>query len=134
MTGCQLVSSCTNVQEKSHLRTLLDHNFRRHYKTNKAPLSLSFNPSWLVQNPDFVQVIEDWMDSVLATYKDVYFTTDFQLILWMMNPISSSNMAVGLLVYQSKRDNICPLRVLKSSRRSAWWKGSPTASVPTCVL
>ena len=120
MTGCQLVSSCTNVQEKSHLRTLLDHNFRRHYKTNKAPLSLSFNPSWLVQNPDFVQVIEDWMDSVLATYKDVYFTTDFQLILWMMNPISSSNMAVGLLVYKSKIDNICPLRVRKSSRRSAW--------------
>ena len=89
-----MVSSCTNVQEKSHLRTLLDHNFRRHYKTNKAPLSLSFNPSWLVQNPDFVEVITDWMDSILATYKDVYFTTDFQLILWMMNPISSSNMAV----------------------------------------
>ena len=91
-----MVSSCTNVQEKSHLRTLLDHNFRRHYKTNKAPLSLSFNPSWLVQNPDFVEVITDWMDSILATYKDVYFTTDFQLILWMMNPISSSNMAVSL--------------------------------------
>jgi hypothetical protein len=87
--------------------------------TNKAPLSLSFNPSWLVQNPDFVQVIEDWMDSVLATYKDVYFTTDFQLILWMMNPISSSNMASSQEFKEKclvegqpycQRPNVCPLR------------------------
>jgi len=119
LTGCQLVSSCTNVQEKAHLHTLLMHNFRRHYKTNKAPLSLSFNPSWLVQNPDFVDVIADWMDEVLAAYKDVYFTTDFQLILWMMNPISSSNMAASpefkekcLVEGQPacQRPNVCPLR------------------------
>ena len=126
-----MVSSCTNVQEKSHLRTLLDHNFRRHYKTNKAPLSLSFNPSWLVQNPDFVEVITDWMDAILATYKDVYFTTDFQLILWMMNPISSSNMAVSLQSFSPISSPL--LRARKNSRRSAWLRVSLTASGRTCA-
>ena len=94
LTGCQLVSSCTNVQEKEHLRTLLQHNFERHYKTNRAPLSLSFNPSWLIQNPDFVQVISDWMDSVLSSYPEAYFMTEFQLLLWMMNPVTVQTMKV----------------------------------------
>ena len=127
------MSSCTNVQEKSHLRTLLDHNFRRHYKTNKAPLSLSFNPSWLVQNPDFVEVITDWMDAILATYKDVYFTTDFQLILWMMNPISSSNMAVNLQSLPSSPISYFLLRARKNSRRSAWLRVSRIASARMCA-
>jgi hypothetical protein len=119
LTGCQLVSSCTNVQEKEHLHTLLQHNFERHYKTNKAPLSLSLNPSWLIQNPDFVQVIADWMDSVLATNQDVYFVTEFQLLVWMMNPTVSSQMQTApdfkdkcLVEGQPfcQRPNVCALR------------------------
>jgi len=119
LTGCQLVSSCTNVQEKDHLRTLLQHNFERHYRSNKAPLSLSFNPSWLVQNPDFVGVITEWMDSVLASHQDVYFITQYQLLLWMTNPVSSSQMG-GAAEFKDKcqvegqaachRPNVCPLR------------------------
>jgi len=118
LTGCQLVSSCTNVQEKEHLRTLLQHNFERHYKTNRAPLSLSFNPSWLIQNPDFVQVISDWMDSVLSSYPEAYFMTEFQLLLWMMNPVTVQTMKSSL-EFQDKcivegqpacqRPNVCPL-------------------------
>ena len=114
-----MVSSCTNVQEKKHLKTLLQHNFNRHYKTNKAPFSLSFNPSWLIQNPDFVEVIADWMDDVLSSSQDVFFMTQFQLILWMTNPIPNSKLreepefkekctVEGLPFCQ--RPNVCPLR------------------------
>merc|ERR1712038_868618 len=46
LTGCHLVSSCSNIYHKDQFRQLLNHNFERHYGTNRAPLSLSFDPSW----------------------------------------------------------------------------------------
>ena len=56
------------------------HNFNRHYDSNKAPLSLSFDPSWLISNKGFDNVLEDWMDEVLANYPDVYFVTELMVI------------------------------------------------------
>jgi len=86
LTGCGLVSSCTNVQEVSQFRTLLEYNFKRHYTTNRAPLVLAFNPSWLVLNKGFVQELSNWMDSVLSQQNDVYFVTGTEILLWMTEP------------------------------------------------
>merc|ERR1711892_339961 len=62
LTGCPLVSSCTNIQDKEGFNTLLQNNFERHYLTNRAPLSLAFNPFWLTSNKGFVEVFEEWRD------------------------------------------------------------------------
>ena len=79
LTGCHLVSSCSNIYHKDQFRQLLQHNFERHYSTNKAPLSLSFDPSWLISNKGFTDVVHEWMDYVLTTYNDVYFVTELQV-------------------------------------------------------
>ena len=50
LTGCHLVSSCSNIYYKDQFRSLLQQNFVRHYSTNRAPLSLSFDPAWLISN------------------------------------------------------------------------------------
>ena len=81
LTGCHLVSSCSNIYHKDQFRQLLQHNFERHYGSNKAPLSLSFDPSWLISNKGFTDVVDEWMDHVLTTYNDVYFVTELQVII-----------------------------------------------------
>lgn len=92
LTGCHLVSSCSNIYHKDQFRQLLQHNFERHYSTNKAPLSLAFDPSWLISNKGFTEVVDEWMDFVLATYNDVYFVTDLQVIQWMQNPTGTQSL------------------------------------------
>jgi len=92
LTGCHLVSSCSNIYHKDQFRQLLQHNFERHYSTNKAPLSLSFDPSWLISNKGFADVVDEWVDHVLATYNDVYFVTELQVIQWMQNPTGTQSL------------------------------------------
>ena len=65
---------------RDQFRALLQHNFQRHYGTNRAPLSLSFDPAWLISNKGFDDVLNDWMANVLVTYPDVYFTTEIQVM------------------------------------------------------
>ena len=79
LTGCHLVSSCSNIYHKDQFRRMLQHNFDRHYATNKAPLSLSFDASWLKINKGFLDVLDEWMDHVLLTFNDVYFVTEVQV-------------------------------------------------------
>ena len=79
LTGCHLVSSCSNIYHKEQFRRLLQHNFDRHYATNRAPLSLSFDASWLKINKGFLDVLDEWMDHILLTFNDVYFVTEVQV-------------------------------------------------------
>merc|ERR1712243_507810 len=68
LTGCHLVSSCSSIYHKDQFRHLLQHNFDRHYGTNRAPLTLSFDPAWLISNKGFSDVLDDWMSHILRTY------------------------------------------------------------------
>ena len=72
---------------RDQFRALLKHNFERHYGTNRAPLSLSFDPSWLIANKDFDDVLVAWMDFILTTYTDVFFVTESMVLDWMINPV-----------------------------------------------
>jgi len=92
LTGCHVVSSCSNVYAPESFRALLQHNFERHYGTNRAPLSLSFDPSWLISNKDFDTALSDWMNYILTTYTDVYFVTELQAIQWIQNPTSVQSL------------------------------------------
>ena len=55
-------------------------------------LSLSFNPFWLYSNKGFIEVFENWMDSVLARNKNVFFVTNYQALLWITNPTDVNNI------------------------------------------
>ena len=110
LSGCHLVSSCSNVYERSQFRRLLEHNFNRHYNTNRAPLSLSFDTAWLQVNKGFTKELAKWMRMLLLDHSDVYFVTNlqvrsfsefregfwiffnFQVIQWMQNPSDSNSL------------------------------------------
>merc|ERR1712083_120632 len=85
---------------------------------NKAPLSLSFEASWLVINKGFLDVLDEWMDHILLTYQDAYFVTELQVLQWIQNPTNNQ----GLRDFQDWKDkctvkgqpfchlpNACPL-------------------------
>ena len=79
LSGCHLVSSCSNIYERAQFRRLLDHNFNRHYSTNRAPLSLSFDTAWLKVNKGFTKELAKWIRSLLLDHSDVYFVTNLQV-------------------------------------------------------
>ena len=51
----------------------------RHYSTNRAPLSLSFDPAWLQVNKGFTKILKEWIRDKLASQSDVYFVTHLQV-------------------------------------------------------
>ena len=85
--GCYLSIYYEDRFFRDQFRALLKHNFERHYGTNRAPRSLSFDPSWLIANKDFDDVLVAWMDFILTTYTDVFFVTESMVLDWMINPV-----------------------------------------------
>ena len=51
----------------------------RHYGTNRAPMSLSFDTSWLLSNKGFTRELATWMRKILLDHSDVYFVTHLQV-------------------------------------------------------
>lgn len=86
--GCHLVPSCPNLHNEEQFRQLLQNNFEWHYTTNRAPLTLTFEPSWLLASTGFPDVLNAWMSHILSTHSDVYFVTKSQVLKWMQNPTS----------------------------------------------
>jgi len=86
LSGCHLVSSCSNIYDADQFKRLLTHNLDRHYMTNRAPLSLSFDASWLQLNKGFTEVLSKFIQETLENYSDVYFVTETQVLEWMRTP------------------------------------------------
>lgn len=104
--GCAMVDSCSNILTGKFIMkclilscmskkwkilgdqfyAFLNHNFERHYDSNRAPLGLYFHAAWLKNNPEFLDAFLYWIDEILANHNDVYFVTMTQVIQWMQNP------------------------------------------------
>merc|ERR1719219_1487135 len=69
LSGCHLVSSCSNIYDKEQFGRMIRHNFERHYLSNRAPLSLSFDAAWLKTNKGFTQILVDWMTKTLRDFQ-----------------------------------------------------------------
>jgi len=81
LPGCAQVDSCSNILSGEQFYNFLNHNFDRHYLTNRAPLSLNFHSAWLKKG-DFLDYLLRWIEEI-QTIKDVYFVTMTQVIEWM---------------------------------------------------
>jgi hypothetical protein len=92
LSGCHLVSSCSNIYDKEQFGRMIRHNFERHYLSNRAPLSLSFDAAWLKTNKGFTQVLVDWMTETLEEHNDVYFLTEYQVIQWIQEPTDTNTL------------------------------------------
>jgi len=84
LSGCVMVDQCSNLVSGQLFYNFLEHNFNRHFDSNRAPLGLYFHASWLL-NRVFLDTLIDWIDEKLEM-KSVYFTTMTQVIRWMQNP------------------------------------------------
>lgn len=71
---------------------MIRHNFNRHYTTNRAPLSLSFDSAWLQVNKGFTEVLVDWMVETLEEHNDVYFLTEVQVLEWIQKPTDINSL------------------------------------------
>ena len=78
LSGCHFVDSCTNIRSGQQFQHFLQHNFKRHYNTNRAPLGLHFQASWLESNKEFKQEFKKFMEE-MRTRNDVYFVTMLQV-------------------------------------------------------
>lgn len=92
LPGCAMVDSCSNILNGDQFYNFLNHNFERHYDQNRAPLGLYFHAAWLKNNPEFLDAFLYWIDEVLEKYSDVYFVTMTQVIQWIQNPRTVSEI------------------------------------------
>ncbi|ETN67708.1 hypothetical protein AND_000413 [Anopheles darlingi] len=92
LPGCAMVDSCSNILTGDQFYNFLNHNFDRHYDQNRAPLGLYFHAAWLKNNPEFLDAFLYWIDEVLANHNDVYFVTMTQVIQWIQNPRTVSEV------------------------------------------
>ncbi|CAG2053972.1 unnamed protein product [Timema podura] len=86
LPGCAMVDSCSNILSGDQFYNFLNHNFDRHYEKNRAPLGLYFHAAWLKNNPEYLDAFLYWIDEILANHNDVYFVTMTQVIQWIQNP------------------------------------------------
>nr|XP_029731243.1 uncharacterized protein LOC109401597 isoform X3 [Aedes albopictus] len=92
LPGCAMVDSCSNILTGDQFYNFLNHNFDRHYEQNRAPLGLYFHAAWLKNNPEFLDAFVYWIDEVLSNHNDVYFVTMTQVIQWIQNPRTVSEV------------------------------------------
>lgn len=88
LPGCIMVDSCSNIRTGEQFYNFLNHNFDRHYLTNRAPLSLNFQQSSFLKQGEFLDYLLYWIEEIQTTFPETYFVTMTQVIEWMQNPRS----------------------------------------------
>ena len=63
--SCHMVSSCSNIETPYQFAKLLRQNFDWHSGTNRAPLGLHFDASWLKSNEGFTEELTRFLDEKL---------------------------------------------------------------------
>ncbi|XP_012282378.1 uncharacterized protein LOC105700791 [Orussus abietinus] len=81
---CTSVDSCSVNLSGEEVYKMLMLNFKRHYLSNRAPMSLRLHSAWL-QNPTYLYAFAKFLDDILRL-PDVYFATHYQIIEWMQKP------------------------------------------------
>ena len=78
LSGCHLVSSCSNIVDPDQFARMLKYNFDRHFSTNRAPLGLHFNAEWIKKHKGFKKELIKFIRDMLSR-NDVYFVTTLQV-------------------------------------------------------
>lgn len=117
LSGCHYVDTCTNIRTAKQFGRFLEHNFKRHYNTNRAPLGLHFHASWLEGNKNFKKELINFIESKSGN-PDVYFVNMLQVIQWMQAPTE-----------------VAALRDFPEWKEKCDVKGLPFCSIPnTCPV
>ena len=71
-------------------------------------------------------MFENWMDQTLARYNDVYFVSNYQALLWMTNPVGTSNLG-GFEEWKDKCKVLIISDVCDADVLFVRWRASPCA-------
>ncbi|KAJ8683192.1 hypothetical protein QAD02_018984 [Eretmocerus hayati] len=82
--NCPTVETCTSNYTDEEVYEALMNDFKAHYTSNRAPMGLHLQTSW-IQIPANILTLSKFIDDVLRL-PDVYFVTNQQILEWMRNP------------------------------------------------
>lgn len=89
---CVLADQCVFSDDDNIIYDFLMENFLRHYTTNRAPFGLYFHVNWFNERVK-IKALNKFIDAILSKYKDAWFVTMQQALLWMRNPTPNSQLA-----------------------------------------
>ncbi|RLU17137.1 hypothetical protein DMN91_011206 [Ooceraea biroi] len=107
-TTCTTVDSCSSDLSGDEIYKMLMLNFKRHYLTNRAPLSLRFHASWF-QDPMHFYAFNKFLDDLLRL-DDVFLVTSHQVVEWTRRP-TSLNEIKKFAPWQCKTRHFEPFEV-----------------------
>ncbi|GLV35088.1 Chitin and LDLR binding deacetylase 3 [Carabus blaptoides fortunei] len=81
---CAMVDSCPPHMNGEDIYKMLNHNFKRHYLSNRAPYGLYFHTSWF-KKPEYLAAFTKFLDE-MNKLPDVWFVTNWQAIQWIRHP------------------------------------------------
>lgn len=87
---CSMGDACSNPMDEEGVFEMLMKNFNRHYRSNKAPLGLFYHSAWfntIHHRRGFMKFIDE-----ILRNKDVFFTTNWQMIQWIRSPTLTSEI------------------------------------------
>ncbi|KAL9950854.1 hypothetical protein ACROYT_G043420 [Oculina patagonica] len=87
---CNIIDSCAKPNTAEEAFNLLDSNFQRHYKTNKAPFFMLLEEDWLA-NSIFFEGTVTFLKK-LASMNDVWVVTVSQAIEWIKSHPTLENI------------------------------------------
>ncbi|RWS29662.1 hypothetical protein B4U80_02750 [Leptotrombidium deliense] len=87
---CSMGDACSNPTDEDGVFEMLMKNFNRHYKSNRAPLGLFYHSAWFNtahHRRGFMKFLDE-----IQKKKDVFFTTNWQMLQWVRNPTPLSHI------------------------------------------
>lgn len=120
---CSMGDACSNPMDDEGVYQMLIKNFNRHYHTNRAPFGLFYHSAWfntIHHRRGFMRFLDE-----ILKHKDVYLTTNWQMIQWMRDPTPLKDLS-GFKAWKcEKKDdqsapcyhpNVCNVRYQSGSR------------------
>jgi hypothetical protein len=85
---CSYLDQCVfSHQSSDDVFAWLKEDFSRHYEGNRAPYMVSTHTNWFLAEHQF-DGLKKFISWSKDSFKDVYFVTVTELLLWMTEPIS----------------------------------------------
>merc|ERR1712071_370775 len=99
----------------------LNHNFDRHYTTNRAPLGLLYHAAWLKNNPEMLDSFLFWIDETLSKYDDSISSRPLKSSSGSRTPRPAPNRLASppgrrTAVPLEFRPALCPTRALSTPK------------------
>ncbi|XP_022237348.1 uncharacterized protein LOC106477788 [Limulus polyphemus] len=102
---CVLADQCVLPNDEKLVFDFLMENFLRHYKTNRAPMGLFFHVNWFNEKIK-IRALNKFIDHLLENYRNVWFVTMQQVLLWMRNPVTSKEASNKYIPWACEKPKI----------------------------